>query len=157
MKFKEVKTILVTEIRILVVSRVVGYGELPKATEKLSLSLFIYLFIYLLGLHLQHMEIHRLGVESQLQLPADATPTATKDPSRVCNLPHASRQRRNAYPLSGARNRTRFLMDTSQIHFRCATTGTPPFCCCCCYMGECICQNSLNYTLKICLFDPALP
>ena len=38
--------------------------------------LFIYLFIYLfcfLGLHLQHMEVPRLGVESELQLLATAT------------------------------------------------------------------------------------
>ena len=35
-------------------------------------ALFIYLFIYLcfLGPHLQHMEVPKLGVESELQLPA---------------------------------------------------------------------------------------
>ena len=32
--------------------------------------LFIYLFICFLGLHLRHMEVPRLGVESELQLPA---------------------------------------------------------------------------------------
>ena len=31
--------------------------------------LFIYLFIFL-GLHLQHMEVPRLGVKSELKLPA---------------------------------------------------------------------------------------
>ena len=34
-----------------------------------------------LGLHLQHMEVPRLGVESELELPAYTTATAT----RVCN------------------------------------------------------------------------
>ena len=48
--------------------------------------LFIYLFIYLfLGPHLQHMEIPWVGVESELQLPAGTTATATPDPSHVCD------------------------------------------------------------------------
>ena len=36
-----------------------------------------------LGLHLWHMEVPRLGVQSELQLPAYATATATRDLSRV--------------------------------------------------------------------------
>ena len=42
-----------------------------------------YLFIYFvfLGLHLLHMEVPRLGVESELQLPAYATATAIHDQS----------------------------------------------------------------------------
>lgn len=46
----------------------------------------LYLFIYLLGSHLQHMEAPRLGVESVGQPPAYAPATATPDPSLVCNL-----------------------------------------------------------------------
>ena len=46
--------------------------------------LFIYLFI--LQLHLQHMEVPRLGVKSELQLLAYTTVTATPDPSRICDL-----------------------------------------------------------------------
>ena len=40
------------------------------------------LFIYFcfLGLHLWHMEVPRLGVESELGLPAYTTATATPDP-----------------------------------------------------------------------------
>ena len=61
---------------------------------------FIYLFIYLLtyllivflGLHLQHMEVPRLGVESELQLLAYTTTIATQDLSYVCDLYHSSRQ-----------------------------------------------------------------
>ena len=38
------------------------------------------------------MEVPRLGVESELQPLAYTTATATSDPSRVCDLPHSSRQ-----------------------------------------------------------------
>ena len=45
-----------------------------------------YLFICFLGLPLRHMEVLRVGVTSELQLPAYARATATLDPSRICNL-----------------------------------------------------------------------
>ena len=45
-----------------------------------------------LGLHLQHMEVLRLGVELELQLPAHAIAIATQDLSHVCNLHHSSWQ-----------------------------------------------------------------
>ena len=62
----------------------------------LFIYLFIYLFVFLpfLGLLPWHMEIPRLGVELELQPPAYARATATRDPSRVCDLHHSSRQRR---------------------------------------------------------------
>ena len=50
------------------------------------------------------MEVPRLGVESELQLPAYATATAM---------------------LSEARDRISILMDTSWIRFCCAIMGTP--------------------------------
>ena len=62
------------------------------------------------------MEVPGLGVESELWLPAYATARATQDPSYVFNLHHSSRQRQNLNPLSGARERTHILMDTSQVH-----------------------------------------
>ena len=40
---------------------------------------FICLFVYFLGLHLWHVEVPRLGVELELQLPACTTATATLD------------------------------------------------------------------------------
>ena len=43
-------------------------------------------FFFFLALHLRHMEVPRLGTESELQLPAYATVTATQNPSRVCDL-----------------------------------------------------------------------
>ena len=81
-------------------------------------SFFSFLFFFcFLGLYLRHMEIPRLGVESELQLPACTTATAMWDPNRVCSLYHSSRQHRILNPLIKARNRTLVLMDTSQIHY----------------------------------------
>ena len=42
--------------------------------------LLIYLFLFFLGPQVWHMEVPRLGVESELQLPAYATATAILDP-----------------------------------------------------------------------------
>ena len=63
-------------------------------------------------------------VKSELQLPAYATATATQDPSRIFDLPHSSRQCWIPDPVREARDRTYILMDTSQIRFCFATTGT---------------------------------
>ena len=41
---------------------------------------------------LQHMEIPRLGIELNLQLPTYTTATATQDPSHICDLCHSSQQ-----------------------------------------------------------------
>ena len=52
--------------------------------------IFIYLFIYLfifLGPHPQHVEVPRLGAESELEPPAYAT--ATRDPSLDFDLHHS--------------------------------------------------------------------
>ena len=56
------------------------------------------------GSYLQHMEVSRLGIESELQLLAYATATATEDPSHVCNLHHSSQQHWILSPLSKARD-----------------------------------------------------
>jgi len=61
------------------------------------------------------MEVPRLGVESELQLPAKATATATQDPSHIFDLHHSSRQRRILNPLSEARDQTHNLMVPSRI------------------------------------------
>ena len=74
---------------------------------------------------LQHMEVPRLGAESELQLPACTTATATPDPSHVCNLHHGSQQRQILNPLTKVNDQTCNLMIPSQIHFCCAMTGTP--------------------------------
>ena len=71
------------------------------------------------------MEVPRLGVESELQLPAYATAIATQDPSRVCDLHHSSQQHQILDPLSEARDQTHVLMDTSRVRFHCTTMGPP--------------------------------
>ena len=58
----------------------------------------------LLGPHPQHMEVPRIGVESELQLPVYTTATATRDPRRVCDLHHSSRQCWILNPVSDARD-----------------------------------------------------
>ena len=71
------------------------------------------------------MEVPRLGIESELQLPAYTTATAMPDQSHVCGLNHSSQQRRILNSLSKTRDGTRSLMVLSRIHFCCATMGTP--------------------------------
>ena len=56
------------------------------------------------------MEIPGLGVESELQLLAYATATATPDLSPVFNLHHSSLQHWILNPLSKARDQTHIFM-----------------------------------------------
>ena len=67
--------------------------------------------------HLWHMEVPRLGVELELQLPGYNTATATPDLSCVCDLHHSSQQRWILNPLSESRDWTHILMDTSRIYY----------------------------------------
>ena len=85
---------------------------------------FILFFVFL-GLHLQHMEVPRLGIELELQPPAYTTATATRNLSHVCCLYHSSGQSWILNPLSEARDRTHVLADASQICSCWAMTGTP--------------------------------
>ena len=63
-----------------------------------------FFFFGFLGLHLRHMKVPRLGVESELQLPAYTTATATQDPNCMCDLHHSSLQHQILNPLSKARD-----------------------------------------------------
>ena len=89
------------------------------------LRLFIFWFIFLfcfflfLGLHLQHMEVPRLGVKLELQLLAYTTATAMSNLSSICNLCCNLRQ---FWGNSGSLthwmrpgNRTHILMDISWV------------------------------------------
>ena len=85
------------------------------------------------------MELPKLGVELQLQLPACATATAMQDLSCVFNLHHSSGTCRILNPLSEARDETQVLLDTSWVpnllsHNRNSfffLLGAPLLCCMC--------------------------
>ena len=78
-----------------------------------------------LGLHLWHIEVPRLGVESELQLLAYTAATASWDPSHICDLQNSSQQQRILNPLSKARDQTHILVRFINCW---ATQGTPEFC-----------------------------
>ena len=71
------------------------------------------------------MEVPRLGVQLELQLPAYTTATAMPDPSLVCDLRYSSQQLRIPNPLGEARDQTHNLMVPSRIRFHHVTKGTP--------------------------------
>ena len=67
---------------------------------KVICNQFFFLFFFcFVGLHLQHMEVPRLGVKSYLQLLAYCTAPAMPDPSHVCDLHHSSLQHWILNPL----------------------------------------------------------
>ena len=83
-----------------------------------------FLFVFL-GPYPRHMEVPRLGNESELQLSACITATTTQDPSCICDLHRSSWQCWIPDALSKARDRTCIPMDTSWTWFLCATMRTP--------------------------------
>ena len=86
------------------------------APRMVTVKPFFFFFpFFLLWLHPWHMEDPRLGVETELQLPAYTTATAMPGLSLVCGLHHSSWQCRILNPLSQARDRTHILVDTSRI------------------------------------------
>ena len=87
--------------------------------------MFVFVFCFL-GPHPWHMEVPRLGVKSELLLPTYSTATAMSDLSGTHTVAH-SNSRLVPDPMSEARDQTCILMDTSPIHFHCATMGTPSF------------------------------
>ena len=85
------------------------------------------------------MDVPRLGVESELQLPAYTRATAMPDPSHVCDPHLSSQQCWILNPLSKARDQTHNLMVPSRICFCCAATGTPIF-----YLNEFLRETGLE-------------
>ena len=84
---------------------------------------FFFFFLVFLGLHLRHVEVPRLEVKLELQLPVLAT--AVQNLSHVHDLHHSSQQSQILKALSKARHQICVLMDASQICFRWAMIGTP--------------------------------
>ena len=77
-----------------VLSRVVAV-EVVRRDQILKKKIYIYIYTYIcifcfLGPHLQHMEVPRLGVESELRLLAYTTVTATSDARLIFDLHHSS-------------------------------------------------------------------
>ena len=75
----------------------------------------IIIFVCFLGSSLQHMEVPRPGVESELKFLAYTTATETQDLSCVCDLHHRLRQCWILNPLVKARDQTRNLVLPSQM------------------------------------------
>ena len=71
------------------------------------------------------MEVPRLGVELELQLPAYTTATAMPDPSLVCNQHCSSWQCQILNPLNEVRNPICILMVLDVFVTHWATMGTP--------------------------------
>ena len=105
--------------------------SLDKGTEHNSwmLSGRIVFFFFCLFVFLGHtpwdMEVPRLGVKSEVQLPALNTAAAVPDPSHICALHRSSQQCQILNPMIKARDWTCVLMDASQVCYHWATTGTP--------------------------------
>ena len=109
---------LIINISILMVKQNVN-------TRHPAVHILFYFHFCFWGPHPRHMEIPRLGVEWELQLPACARAIGTWDLSCVWDLHHSLWQHRILNPLREARDRTCDLMAPSRIRFHCATTGTP--------------------------------
>ena len=67
-------------------------------------------FFFLFRAYLRHMEIPRLGVKLELQLPVYTTAAAMPDLSHICNLHHSQCWILNL--LGEARAQIRIFMDT---------------------------------------------
>ena len=77
-------------------------------------TLFFF-FLPFLGPLLWHIEVPRLGVQSELLSLAYARATAKWDPRCIFDLQHSSQQHQILNPLSKVRDQTRNLMVPSQI------------------------------------------
>ena len=89
------------------------------------LPFLFFLFFFFLGWLLGHMEIPRLGIQSELQLPAYTTVTATWDLSCVCSLHCSLWQHRILNPVSepGMEPSSSWILVRFVTHW--ATKGTP--------------------------------
>ena len=74
------------------------------------MSVMVYFFFFL-GPHLRHMEVPMLGVDSELQLPAYTTATATWDPNHICDLATACSNTWILNPLSEVRDQAYILTE----------------------------------------------
>ena len=78
-------------------------------------NVYFDVIIFFQGSHLRHMVVPRLGVKSELELLAYPTAMGTPDQSHICDLHCSSRQCWILNPLSGVRDQTHILLDTSWV------------------------------------------
>ena len=76
---------------------------------------FFFFFFFLRATPVAYGSFPQARVESELQLPAYTTATATQGPSRVCALHHSSWQLGILNPLSEARDQTHNPVVPSRI------------------------------------------
>ena len=96
-------------IRTLLKITITSYSNTAKA--------FSGFWEFFLWPHLRHMEVPRLGVESELQLLAYTTATATLDPSCVCDPCCSLQQCQILSPLIKARDQTHILRETISVSY----------------------------------------
>ena len=97
----------------------------PQQELQNSILFFPFFFVFL-GLHWGHMEVSRLGVRLELQLPATATVTTMLDSSYVCDLHHSSLQHQILNPLRkpGIKPSSSWMIDS----FLLCHVGNSPLC-----------------------------
>ena len=71
--------------------------------KNVAKSSFVVAVVFL-GLNLQHMEVPRLGVKFELQVPAYTTVMATPDTNCICDLYRSLQQHQILNPLSKTRD-----------------------------------------------------
>ena len=99
--------------------------NIPLLRRPFFLSFLSFSFFFFLWPHPLHMEVPRLRVQQELQLPAYTTAAAMQDPSCVCDLHHSSQQCQILSPLNEARDRIHNLVVPSQVCLCCTKMGTP--------------------------------
>ena len=88
------------------------------ANQKYTDFILYFLFpsFFFKGLHLQHMEVPRLGVPSELQLLAYTRVMATQDPNCVCNLPQLTAVP-DPKPTERGQRLNQVLINASRVHW----------------------------------------
>ena len=89
---------------------------IQKSNLMVQLNFKIFFFRFL-GSHLQHMDVPRLGVKLELQLPAYTTATAMRDLILSLRPTPQLLATSDPRPTEQGQDRTCILMDTSWIHF----------------------------------------
>ena len=117
----------------------VGLSAIVWVSFPLSLSFFFPFYV-------RHMEVARLGVASELQLPAYTSATALPDPECTCSLHCSLWQYQLPNPLSEARNQPSILMGTWFLTCQ-AAAGTLGVFIVPCFLWLWVCQAPRSFLL----------